>query len=164
MTATFFIGITEESIVVRVTGHGTREYGPAFVAEVSAAVHQMPDQTLIVDLEQCEFLDSTFLGCLVTLFQKTKTRMYVCAGEAQQLRLFSSARIDRLIPVRKPNTVRYPEQWRRISGCGERDACALAETVVEAHRYLAGIEGPNAETYRKVADQLECELQSRLPK
>jgi len=161
ITSTFCISNSQDCVFVRVTGHGTREHSPAFVEEVTAAVQQSPDQTLIVDVEHCDYLDSTFLGALVTLFRKTETRMSVCASDDQKERLFSSARIDRLIPVQQPETVTFPDEWRTICGEIRDDVRGLVEQVVESHRSLADIEGPNADVYRHVADQLEGEMRSR---
>ncbi|MEQ9408267.1 MAG: STAS domain-containing protein [Fuerstiella sp.] len=163
-TSTFCIGSTDATIVARVTGHGTRDHCVAFVEEVTAAVQQADDHTLIVDVEQCEYLDSTFLGCLVTLYQKTETRMSVCASDQQKKKLFSSARIDRLIPIRQPADVMEPDQWHPICNSTDVETTVLVKRVAEAHRRLAEIEGPNAAVYGQVADQLESELRTRKPK
>ncbi|MEZ6060069.1 MAG: STAS domain-containing protein [Planctomycetaceae bacterium] len=161
VTSTFSIGSTDDSVVVRITGHGTREHSPGFVEEVAAAVANAPDQTLVVDVEHCDYLDSTFLGCLVTLFRRTEMRMSVCASERRKAHLFSSARIDRLIPVCDPQNVTFPSQWRSICDDSPDDDVELARQVVESHRSLAEIGGPNARVFRSVAEQLESDLKAR---
>jgi anti-anti-sigma factor len=157
----FAVGLTNESVVVRVAGHATREHSPAFVTFISAIVKQSSGQRLVVDLGTCQFLDSTFLGCLVVLYRRTQSHMCLCATEPQREQLFSSARIDRLIPVLQPGLVASPTDWQDIRidhGCDDED---LVRNVAVAHRCLTDIEGPNADLYRDVADQLESELESR---
>ena len=163
-TSTFSFGLTESSVVVRVIGHATREHAPAFVNDVTDVMRCSSDQTLIVDVDDCEYLDSTFLGCLVILFKRADAQMSVCVSESQRDRLFSSARIDRMIPVRQPHTVNQPAAWHSIADGCESDAIELGERVAEAHRCLADVEGPNAAVYREVANRLDSELRLRRPK
>ena len=166
MTAisSFSFGVTETAVVVRVSGHATREYAPAFVRDVTAVMRRSSGQQLIIDVEDCGYLDSTFLGCLVILFRRSDARLCVCVSEAKRELLFSSARIDRMIPVRRPDTVGLPDEWHEIASGGESDENELGEHVVEAHRCLADVEGPNAALYRDVAGRLDAELRVRRPK
>ena len=159
----FAVGLTEDSLVVRIDGHGTREHSPAFVTAVSAIVTQSSGQRLIVDLDSCRFLDSKFLGCLVVLYRRARNHMCICATDPQRERLFASTRIDRLIPMLEPGSIKRPAEWQR--GCIDH-ACSdddLIRNVAAAHRCLADIDGPNSEIYRNVADQLESELEAQHP-
>lgn len=155
------VGLTRESLVIRVEGHATREHSPAFVTSISAIVERSCGQRLVIDLDSCQFLDSTFLGCLVVLYRRARSRMCICATAPQREQLFSSARIDRLIPVLPPDHVDSPADWQDISITHDCDEEELVRNVAVAHRCLAGIEGPHAGIYRDVADQLESELESR---
>lgn len=163
--SSFALGVTDSTLVVRIHGHATREQSPAFVRTVSTLIEDAPDRQLVVDLESCEFLDSTFLGSLVILYRRTRQQMCVCATDSQSERLFSSARIDRLIPVLRPGLVCLPNEWQDMCVDEPCDTTELVENVAVAHRCLADVEGPNADIYRQVADQLDDELtKSRRPR
>lgn len=163
--SSFAIGVTDSTLVVRIHGHATREQSPGFVRTVSTLIDDSPGRRLVVDLELCEFLDSTFLGSLVVLYRRTRQQMSVCATDSQSERLFSSARIDRLIPVLRPDVVSLPKEWQDICVDEACNTTELVENVAVAHRCLADVEGPNAEIYRQVADQLDSELtKSRRPR
>jgi len=159
-TSAFSFGMTETAVVVRVAGHATRESAPAFVDDVTSVIgcRTASGQALVVDMEDCEYLDSTFLGCLVILFRRCEARMSVRVSESNRERLFSSARIDRMIPVRHPDTVTLPDRWHEIADGSAFDPLELGKRVAEAHRCLADVEGPNAALYREVADRLDAEL------
>lgn len=154
------VGFTRHSLIVRIDGRGTREQSPEFVRRVSGMIESAGDQDVVVDVQGCDFLDSTFLGCLVVLFRRARQRLSICATEARREHLFSSARIDRLIPVVEPGGYSGPEEWHDIGQAESCDVTALVENVAAAHRCLSEIEGPNAAVYRDVADQLEGELRN----
>lgn len=154
------VGFNSDSFVVRIGGHATREQSPGFVSSVSEMIETCRSYDLVVDVELCDYLDSTFLGCLVVLFRRSRQRMSICATEMRREHLFSSARIDRLIPVVEPGEFRSPGDWHRIDPAEPCDATTLVQNVAAAHRCLADIDGPNAEIYRDVADQLESELRN----
>ncbi len=154
------VGFTSDSLMVRIGGQATREHSPGFVRSVSTLMEQSDGRALVVDLEPCDYLDSTFLGCLVVLFRRADQRMTICATDATRQQLFASARVDRLIPVREPTECAWPCEWRDFQDAEPCDPRDLIENVAVAHRCLADVEGPNAEVYRDVADQLEGELRS----
>ena len=162
MTAVFSsaVGFTSDSFVVRIGGHATREHSPAFMRSVTDLIAQCQGRQLVVDVEPCDFLDSTFLGSLVVLFRRSRKEMCICATDSTREHLFASARVDRLIPVRPPGECSWPDSWQQIDESEPCDVTALIENVAAAHRCLADIEGPNAAVYRDVADQLESELKT----
>ena len=60
------IGITATGYRLRVQGKGTMRQSPAALA-FGMRCHAEADRNLALDLSTCEYLDSTFQGCLVQL-------------------------------------------------------------------------------------------------
>src|SRR5262245_35990365 len=90
------IGRVSNGIAVRLVGRGTMFESHAF----RAAIDLQPEPGVILfDATQCDYLDSTFLGCLVGL-KKTcdhtpNGRFVIAAPPPIRARLFSSSSLDR---------------------------------------------------------------------
>ena len=83
-TSTIRVGRTENGYAVQVEGRGTMCESRA-LHDFAMGVVADQQGTLDVDLTLCEYLDSTFLGCLVDLYKKfgrsESNRFHVVANE-----------------------------------------------------------------------------------
>jgi anti-anti-sigma regulatory factor len=118
------------------------------------------DASLVIDLTCCEYLDSTFLGCLVSL-QKGASRQpvgcFVIAAPAERREsLFGTLRLDRLFQQidAPPQAIGEPHAL----DVDDRDARTLGRHVMDCHRALAQVDGPNQAAYASVAETLAREL------
>src|SRR5437016_6281177 len=65
------VGLTASGYLVQVEGRGTLRESPALHEfAVQSLDGQRGPGTVVVDLSHCDYLDSTFLGCLVSLHRK----------------------------------------------------------------------------------------------
>jgi anti-anti-sigma regulatory factor len=153
------IGRTRKGIVVCVRGRGTARESPTVGQLITDALQQQPE-SVAVDLTQCTYLDSTFLGCLVTLQRKSESLpgdpFVIAACPETRVQLFQTRQLASFL-----HTVDdAPEP------IGELVDIAIADTarhdfgrhVADTHRALASLGGEEAGKFEQIADHIEREL------
>ena len=154
------VGRTPDGFVVRIAGRGSRHESPGLKAFVMKALDGTPSAAFTVDLSACEYLDSTFLGCLVGLHSKFNAkggpRVHVAGSDDKLGQLFGSSGLDRVLP-RGGSSEPAVGEWLAVPAA-ELDRDQLGEHLIECHRRLAEVGGPEAETFAAIADQIEREL------
>ncbi len=126
-------------------------------ATLSAALDD--GANVLIDLSDCEHLDSTFLGCLVMLQRhsaRAEGEFHLYADERARQRLFGTCRLDQILsftdqlPTDQGSAVVLP-----VPNLPRREYC---EHLLDTHRQLAELGGPSAETFQRIVDQLKSEL------
>ena len=161
---------TDGGCCVRIDGRGTMKESPA-VQEFVVRTLDAGAASVTVDLSGCEYLDSTFLGCLLGLYKQyggkaaregsganSAAPFAVAAPPDRAAKLFGPTRLDRLLRAQEhPPAV--AGEWVPLTidrtTFAKRD---LTQHVLECHRRLAEVEGPQQEAFRRIAEQLEREL------
>jgi anti-anti-sigma regulatory factor len=155
------VGRTASGFFVQVKGRGTLSESPA-LKEFAVQSLDPPSgpSTVVVDLSHCDYLDSTFLGCLVSLDRtynrESPHRFQVAASCDKRLQLLSSSHLNHILDL----TEVCPEP---ISDVLELSRAIIASAdmgqhVMECHRHLAELGGSQAASFRSIADQLAREL------
>ncbi len=148
---------TETGCVVRLVGRGTMRESPAVRDFVCGAIEDGAD--IVLDLSACEFLDSTFLGCLVLLDKRGKDRggsFSVHAGESARKNLLATVGLQHVLSFvdECPACIGVPVTLP-VTNLQRTEFC---QHLLETHRKLAELGGPSADTFRRIADQLVDEL------
>ena len=162
------VALYDSGVCIRVDGAGT-------VAE-SPVMHAFADQVLsgplgkvLIDLGGCTYLDSTFLGGLVSLFKRHAgapgdegDRFAIFAPAPTRQSLFGTSRLDRVLPFvdELPATCGECLPLESHVSASRED---LAQYVIDCHRRLAELGGPEAETFGRVADAIADEITVRRP-
>ena len=155
------VGRTATGFLVQVEGRGTLSESPA-LQEFAVQSLDGPSgpSTVVVDLSYCDYLDSTFLGCLVGLHRKYNRmlphRFRVAVSRDKSQKLLGPTRLNHLLDV----TEICPEP---ISDVVELSGpilptADLGRHVMECHHRLAELGGSREESFRSIADQLAREL------
>lgn len=151
---------TDGGYLIRVEGRGTMRESPAVREFAAQCLDQQRELTLSVDLFACEYLDSTFLGCLVGLHRRCQAdppiHLKVCVDPATRRRLLGATRLDMVLqcvesspePVGPWVPIATPELAKRDFGLH----------VLECHERLAELECPSAPAFKAVVEQLSREL------
>ena len=155
------VGRFNEGVAVRVEGAGTMSESPvvhAFAEEVLKA----SGQRLVINLGACTYLDSTFLGGLVSLFKRhggDPGRYAIYAPPPIRQTLFGVSRLDKLLP--------FVDQLPALEGGqlplepgAPMSREELARYIVECHRRLAELGGECAQDFGRVADAIAGELET----
>jgi anti-anti-sigma factor len=132
---------------------------PTFREFVEQSVHRRDGSQVVVDVSECEYLDSTFLGCLIglkKLCEKDRSRFIIAANEQDKIRLFATSVLDRYLPF---TNAAPPAATELIElDTPELDPKELGRHVMHAHRLLAGLDCRDADKFRSIADRLQEEL------
>ena len=155
------VGRTDSGVVLYVEGRGTLSESPALREFVVQSLEtQLGPSTVVVDLSHCDYLDSTFLGCLASLHRKYNQtvphRFLVAASHDKSQRLLGPTLLNQLLDV----TDVCPELiGETVDLTGPILSTAdLGWHVMECHRRLAELGGSRAPSFRSIADQLAHEL------
>jgi len=159
------VGRTTDGYVVRVAGRGSRHESPGLRTLAIAALDASPEATFVIDLSPCEYLDSTFLGCLVGLHKQlnrgSSPRLLIDGSEEKLHRLFGPSGLDRILP-RRGFGGEHVSRWRTVP-TADLDPHELGLHLLRCHRELAGVGGPQADAFAAIAYQLERELGGHPP-
>lgn len=148
---------TETGFVVRVQGRGTSAQSPTLAEFVKGCYQQNPQACVAVDLLGCDYLDSTFLGCLLTLQRSgPKARFQVVADDAVRKKLLTATKLDKYLAL-------VPEAPQSASTFLEIDTKTvsqreLGQHIMEAHEALAEVPSGAASAFGRIASQLKSEL------
>jgi anti-anti-sigma regulatory factor len=150
------VGRTADGILLRIVGRGTMRESLAFHDHMIDCLAQQ-SVNLAVDLGDCHYLDSTFLGCLVNLHRRLgETRLLVVACEQRRKQLLGPMKLDRLF-----STVDSPPETigsTTTLSAEVLDSRELGRHAIQCHRELAKLGGPNQAIFERIAEQLEAEL------
>lgn len=151
---------TEKGCVVRVIGRGTMKESPAFRAFLQRCLANR-DYRVTVDLSDCDYLDSTFLGCLIGLHKlggEGPSRLQFYATDGRCSRLFSWSMLDRYLNV--TDACPAPtDEFQDIPSC-ELDARELGVHIMQCHQRLAAAGGQDAEVFESIVAKLSKELEN----
>ncbi|QEF97499.1 hypothetical protein Mal15_15390 [Stieleria maiorica] len=149
---------TSGGFIVRVQGKGTATHSPAFAAFVKGCLVEDPAATVTVDLLGCEYLDSTFLGCLLKL-QRTGTakRFHVVADDAARSRLLTATCLDKYLTLLS-KAPKSTGTFLRIEP-DEVSKQELGRHMQEAHEVLGELPSASASVFKRIAEQLAHDLE-----
>jgi anti-anti-sigma regulatory factor len=151
---------------IRVEGHATMTESEAAAAVAQRTLGSGDHSVVVFDLSDCVYLDSTFIGCLVSLARthaKSKPARFMIAGPAlKRKQLLGACGVDRIIPA----TDVAPDP------CGDwvplwpapGDKLKLMRHVMECHRTLSQIDSPMKAAFARIADEIEKDLTSPPPR
>jgi anti-anti-sigma regulatory factor len=163
MASALKVAPTDSGCSIRVEGRGTMNES-RIAADVAARTLASAENTTVVfDLTDCEYLDSTFLGNLLDLNRNygrsNPPRCLVAASAERRQQLLHAVRIDKLIPaVDSPPTVRG--DWV-VLDTASHDRFDMMRHIMIAHRTLAQVESPMQGTFAKIAEQIDKDLKKR---
>jgi anti-anti-sigma factor len=119
--------------------------------------------TLLMDLRQCTFMDSTFLGTLLFLKHamdcRQTSRFALLAPSAQSRRLLEQMALAELFPVVAEQDLASGD-WVELTANPD-DPEAFQRHVVQAHVELARLPGPAGQAFAEVARRLTAEMEAK---
>lgn len=147
------VGIDGRTVWVRVQGRGTFQNSTG-LKEFAAEMTKRGHGEFIVDLKDCELMDSTFMGTLAGIALKlgpTGNLRVIrandrCRSVMRNLGLDRIFRVEESVPAAAPDTLRDAE--------GHPPREARRETIIEAHENLVAANPENAVRFKDVIDFL----------
>lgn len=157
MATEFLIGSLSNGLVVRIVGRGTMQESVAFRATIEA---NRDASVVVFDATSCDYVDSTFLGCLIWIkkaCEPTAARQFVIAASAAtRVRLFSMSSLDGYFDFVDASPEPIDELVK--VDIQKLDPQELGRHVMRCHELLADMGGSKASAFKAVADRLAKEL------
>ena len=164
---TILVGRIGKVFWLRVEGRGTFQ-DSVQVKRAFQTVISTGTRDLVVDLERCPMMDSTFLGTLtgtaLNLIEHGGGTLSVLNANQRNQQLLTELGLDHILDLDVAGTA-WPNERREacalLSTCGEKGAeCKEEQTmqVLTAHQTLSGVSGENQGRFRDVIHFLEMEL------
>ncbi|MEZ0265000.1 MAG: STAS domain-containing protein [Phycisphaerae bacterium] len=145
---------------VKVIGRGTMRQSPAVFRHASAAL--AGGASVRVDLSDCAYMDSTFLGTLLRLARTEPARtragaFAVLCPSAACRELMAQMGVEKAIPTDADAGADAGEAtWTDLplDEAAPDRAAAVQETVVHAHQHLADTPSPGTRQFKDIAAKL----------
>jgi len=165
---------TPTGYCLRVEGRGTMKESRSAAEFVIRSLETTPAPTIAVDLSACEHLDSTFLGCLVEMQRRagkaaaataipnlssTGPRFVVSAPPEKVKKLLSPTRLDVVLKT-TAEPVQLTGQWVELPAADPASPDVIRH-VMDCHRRLAELGGPQQAAFAAIADNIQRELQGK---
>lgn len=161
-SGTIYAAFESTTAVVRVRGRAQAHQCPAFRRFAEEVLARRVDR-LQVDLSECEYFDSTFLGTLLHL-RKTPGQdggsvLTLVAPSEQCLQILGRMGAKTLFRIDSGRNVNDDSQWHVLPE-EQPGQCGLEfkRHVVEAHQELAQVDGPMQDRYRMIAEMAAQDL------
>jgi anti-anti-sigma regulatory factor len=166
------VGLIGPVFWMRVDGKGTHlnslQAKTAFTGMIGRGVHQ-----LVIDLERCPMMDSTFLGMLTGTALGVKEAcatgtLCVLNANARNIQLLTSLGLNHILEIDEDGKLWSAERERASAAlklCEETEPCSKEDQtqhVLSAHQILSGISSDNECRFRDVIDFLEKELHAHI--
>ena len=110
----------------------------------------------VVDLKDCELMDSTFMGTLAGIAMRLgpEGKLHVIRPNARCRQVLKNLGLDRIVSVEDEPAAAAPgEPLRDAEGNPPREA--KRETIIEAHENLIAADPANAVRFKDVIDFLK---------
>lgn len=167
-----FVGHFAGFIWIRAEGKGSFLQSPA-LKECAETLVSAEHPSLVVDLEECSGMDSTFMGTLAGLAmainKKFGGQLHVVAAAERNRRSLEDLGLDFLLKINEPNmpwSDRLGDARSNLRACETSRPAAIrnrAEHILDAHRKLSGLNENNSRKFEGVLSVLQAELSRKPP-
>lgn len=145
--------------LVKVTGRATFDCAPA-LRNLAKELENDTFSLIRVDLSRCEWMDSTFMGVLAMLGLRARTAkavMEICGAGAQNTELLMGLGLGKLFLFRESG-IEENGEWKDGADGSPVQMREGAETVLEAHKTLMGVDEQNVARFGKVVDLVQKDI------
>ena len=153
------IGHTAREVVIRVVGHGTMQQSAAFQTTVKSLLRGGVGP-VVFDASDCDYLDSTFLGCLISIQKFAEAsadgNFCIAASPSKRIQLFSTSSLDHYLHF--IDEVPTAVEELTCLDVGQLEPTTLGRHVATCHDELAERGGSDSAAFRSIAEQLRKEL------
>jgi len=159
LSCTVLVSRTINGYVISIEGRGTMRESHA-LASFAASCGCSLSCHIAVDLNKCDFLDSTFLGCLVGMHKNQQHcsagGLQIIADEDHRKLLLKPLQLDQYFEIiqQRPETIGQPVELPASHPGGP----GFAVHVMDCHEELAELDGPNQAMFSQITQRLAVEL------
>lgn len=152
---------TSDGILIRIVGRGTFAESPAFKEFVRRCLDSEGHPKVVIDVSRCEYLDSTFMGCLIWLHKLVEpdARLQFFGPPAKLRDLFAFCLLDRVLNITQDCPAAVDEFV--VLTMVDIEQQELGRHIAECHQRLAALGTKEAARMQSVADRLSQELDNQ---
>lgn len=158
ISSSVLVGSLGQTVWLKVNGRGTFQNSPG-VKEFVKQMIQRGHREFVVDLEECELMDSTFMGTLAGVALRLREigqgGLRTVNVNVRNASLFENLGLDQLFTVETGHVTDAPSTLKQAEAVDEDNA---KETVLEAHEALIEADAHNAVKFKDVVEYLRQEL------
>ncbi len=149
---------TEGGYLLRIVGRGTFTESPAFRDFVTRCLDMEGRPQVVIDVSQCEYLDSTFMGCLIWLHKHAESgsRLRFLATPEKIRDLFAFCMLDRVLNM--THECPTPTDEFVVLTMVDIEQHELGRHIAQCHQRLADLGTKEAARLQSVANRLEREI------
>ncbi|MDA3873722.1 MAG: STAS domain-containing protein [Kiritimatiellae bacterium] len=159
------VTVDTDFALARVLGRGSYKVSGS-MKRFAASIMDQGKSLLLIDLEQCVGMDSTFMGMLAGVsqrLQKEGGRKVVLTGVSKKLNhLMTTLGINRLVDIKDDIPVMSSSDMVDLDQPAE-SLLDSANTMLEAHETLVEIDDDNRLRFQDVLDYLREDIQRQQP-
>jgi len=157
--SSILVGSVNRTVWVKVGGRGTFQNSPGLKEFVNQMIRR-GHREFVVDLEDCELMDSTFMGTLAGVALRLREigqgELKAVNANPRNSSLLENLGLDQLFSVESGQSVPAPETLRQEKATpGTTDT---KSTVLAAHEALIEADKENAVKFKDVVEYLRQEL------
>lgn len=148
------VGLTGPSVWVRVTGRGSFQ-NSAGLKDFAEEMIKKGKREFFVDLQQCELMDSTFLGVLAGIALKLRPdgRLTAVRANERNLGVLQNLGLDKIFHVSEAHTA--PPAPPLDNAEANPPQAAGRDTIIQAHENLVAANPENAVRFKDVIEFLQ---------
>lgn len=154
------VGCSDNSVWSRVKGRGTFQNSGG-LRRFNQEMMTRGFRIFIVDLGDCEVMDSTFMGTLaglaLQLREKSAGSLQVIRANERNASLLKNLGLDQLftvLPVGDPATPEIPREAELATSPCQQPSTEVKKNVLEAHEALVEADSRNAIKFQDVLEYL----------
>jgi anti-sigma B factor antagonist len=149
------VGLADQIVWVRVDGRGTFQNSTG-LKEFATEMMRRGHREFIVDLKNCELMDSTFMGTLAGMAMRLgpEGKLHIVHPNPRCRQVLRNLGLDRIVSLEEDAPAPAPgDPLRNAEGNPPREA--KRETIIEAHENLVAANPENAVRFKDVIDFLK---------
>ena len=151
--------ITDHTVLIQVTGRGLFKIAAPLKQFITQVTTQRPISTIVIDLEKCVGMDSTFMGVLAGLagrLKKNSQTLELINLSEKNVHLLKTLGVDRVLSFYKDNHGHQLTAQKIESVPSDPSSeKELAETALQAHEKLVQIHEENIPKFKRVIEFLK---------
>lgn len=146
------VGRKHRVVIFKVAGRGTMRNSPPLEKLALTALNEGGANKIIIDLEDCLYMDSTFMGSLVginsALLKKGDQRLIIANADDRNKRLLDNLGLSRIMDLRN-DLGKFEAEWE-LAVNEPLEPKLLAKHILAAHDYLGKIDAKNRARFSEV--------------
>jgi anti-sigma B factor antagonist len=154
--------IAGNKVFVRVTGRGSFKLSATLKQFIAKVASQPPISTVVLDLQDCIGMDSTFMGVLAGLSGRLKQNnqmLELINLSEKNAKLLATLGVDQVIAhFSNSHGHELPDQKTESLPFADATKKDLAETALQAHETLVEISEANRPRFKSVIEYLKADV------